>query len=129
MTPLSYNTVRTRDRRRSRKSLPKTSVISTAPYRLQTVLVIVMINTLYRSSCGVVVKLLACEARGPGFDSRSPNYDFRDWFSLALSRDMAERSLKRYKSPNQLTKNNQPTNTRYVVFHIILPTFNEGQIT
>ena len=120
--PLSYNRVRTRDQRRSRKSLPRTSVISIAPQRLQTVLVIVMINIWYRSSGGVVVKLLACEERGPGFDSRSRNYDFRDLFSPAPRRDMPERSLKRRKSSNQ------PTNTRYVVFHILkLPTFNEGQ--
>ena len=32
---------------------------------------------------GVVVKLLACEARGPVFDSRSRRYDFRDWLSPA----------------------------------------------
>ena len=29
-----------------------------------------------RSGGGEVVKLLACEARGPGFDSRSRRYDF-----------------------------------------------------
>ena len=28
---------------------------------------------------GKVVKLLACGARGPEFDSRSRHYDFRDW--------------------------------------------------
>ena len=37
----------------------------------------------YRSNGGVVVKLLACGARGPGFDSRSRCYDFRDWLSPA----------------------------------------------
>ena len=26
-------------------------------------------------------KLLACGARGPGFDSQSRLYDFRDWLS------------------------------------------------
>ena len=36
-----------------------------------------------RSSGGVVVKPLACGARGPGFDSRSRRYDFRDWLSPA----------------------------------------------
>ena len=36
-----------------------------------------------RSSVGVVVKLLACEARGLGFDSWSRRYDFRDWLSPA----------------------------------------------
>ena len=35
------------------------------------------------STNGVVVKLLACWARGPGFDSRSHPYDFRDWLSPA----------------------------------------------
>ena len=32
---------------------------------------------------GVVVKLLACEARVPGFDSQARRYDFRDWLSPA----------------------------------------------
>ena len=36
-----------------------------------------------RSRGGVVVKLLACGARGPGFDSLSRRYDFRDWLSPA----------------------------------------------
>ena len=35
------------------------------------------------SSSGVVDKLLACGARGPGFESRSRRYDFRDWLSPA----------------------------------------------
>ena len=35
------------------------------------------------SSGGVVVKLLACGVRGPGFDSRSRRYGFRDWLSPA----------------------------------------------
>ena len=61
-TPLSYNWDRTRNRRRRRKSLRITSVISTAPHRLQTVLVIVMINTRYRSRGDVLVKVLACGA-------------------------------------------------------------------
>ena len=51
---------------------------------------------IFGSSGGAVVKLLACRAKGPGFDSRSRHYNFRDWLSLAPSRDMAERSLKRY---------------------------------
>ena len=34
-----------------------------------------------RSSGGVVVKLLACRARVPGFDSRSGSDDFRDRLS------------------------------------------------
>ena len=32
---------------------------------------------------GVVVKLLACRARGSGLDSRPRRYDFRDWLSPA----------------------------------------------
>ena len=55
------------------------------------------------SSGCVVVTLLACGARGPGFDSRSRRYDFRDWLSPA-SKYMAEISLNRRKSSN-----NQPT--------------------
>ena len=35
------------------------------------------------SSGGVVVKLLACGARGPGFDSWSRNLKFREWLSPA----------------------------------------------
>ena len=35
------------------------------------------------SSVVAVVKLLACGARGPGFDSQSRRYDIRDWFSPA----------------------------------------------
>ena len=33
------------------------------------------------SSCGEVVKLLACEARNMASDSRSHRYDFIDWLS------------------------------------------------
>ena len=35
----------------------------------------------FGSSGGVVVKLLACGARGTRFDSRSRRYDFRAWLS------------------------------------------------
>ena len=56
------------------------------------------------SSVGEVVKLFGCGARGPGFDSRSRHYDFRDLFLLP-SHDMAERSLKRRKSSKQPTNN------------------------
>ena len=38
---------------------------------------------IFGSSGGVVVKLLACGAGGPGFDSRSRRNDFRDWLSPA----------------------------------------------
>ena len=54
------------------------------------------------SSSGVVVlKILACGTRSPGFDSWSHRYDFRD---LLPSRDMAEVPLKQRKSSVQPTK-------------------------
>ena len=58
-----------------------------------------------RSISGVVVKLLACGARGPGFDSKSfAAMMFRDWLSGCFQvRDMAEMSLKRRKSSKQQT--------------------------
>ena len=55
-----------------------------------------------RSSSAVVVKLLACGARNPGFDSRSHRYDFRDWLSPA--------SKLRY-GWNKNPQNYQPTKT------------------
>ena len=36
-----------------------------------------------RSSGGRVLKLLACGARGPGFDSPPRHLNFRDWLSPA----------------------------------------------
>ena len=42
-----------------------------------------VLSLLMWISNGVVVKLLACGARGPGFDSRSRRYDFRDLLSPA----------------------------------------------
>ena len=42
----------------------------------------VVVNIL-KVSGGVVVQLLACGVRGPGFDFRSRRYDFRDWLSPA----------------------------------------------
>ena len=57
------------------------------------------------SSGGRVVKLLACGARGPGFDSRSRHLNFQRLVMLP-SRDMAERSLNRHLSSKQPT--NQP---------------------
>ena len=38
---------------------------------------------LIGSSVGRVVKLLACGARGPGFDSPPRHLNFRDWLSPA----------------------------------------------
>ena len=59
----------------------------------------------WRSSCGVVVKLLACGVRGPGFDSWSRHYNFRDWLSSA--------SKSRYGWKTCITKSEkQPTNQR-----------------
>ena len=51
----------------------------------------------------VVIKLLACRARGQGFNSRSCHLSFRDWLSPASSHDMAEILLKRRKSSIQPT--------------------------
>ena len=49
------------------------------------------------SSGGVVVKLLACGARGPEFDPQSRRFDFDSEIGYLLlpSRDMAERLLNR----------------------------------
>ena len=47
-----------------------------------------------RSNGGVVVKLLDCGAIGPGFDSRSHCYVFKDCLSPSSSREMAEIPLK-----------------------------------
>ena len=67
-----------------------------------------------------MVKLFACGARGPGFDSRSRRYDFRDWLSPASGRDMAEITLKRRKSSKQPT--NQPRYRAY--YHIYFVEIN-----
>ena len=42
-------------------------------------MIVTAYDTAYRNSGGVMVKLLACEARGPGFDFRSHCHDFIDW--------------------------------------------------
>ena len=44
---------------------------------------ILLFNLLLWHGGGEVVKLLVCGARGPGFDSRSRRYDFRNWLSPA----------------------------------------------
>ena len=49
-----------------------------------------------------MVKLLASQARGPGLDSPSRRYDFRDWLSPA--------SKFRYGWSDVNTENNEPTN-------------------
>ena len=51
-----------------------------------------------------MVKLLACGARGPGFDSRPRHLNFQIGYLLLPSGDMTERSLN---------TTNQPT-----IFHI-----------
>ena len=57
-------------------------------------------NSVRKKWCsrGVMVKLLVCGARGPGFNSCSRYYNFRDWLSPAFKSIMAERLLKRHKS-------------------------------
>ena len=60
------------------------------------------------SSADVVVKLLACRARGPVFDSRSRHYDFRDW----LFRFQVAIWLKYHRSDVN-PQNNQPTKPSY----------------
>ena len=66
-----------------------------------------------RSSGGVVVKLLACGARGPGFNSRSRRYDFRDWLSPASK---SQYGWKVAKATKILKTTNQPTLTYVVVY-------------
>ena len=57
------------------------------------------------NSSDVVVKLLAWGGRGPGFNSHSRRYNFRDWLShMFPSRDAAEIFLK------QRISSKQPTN-------------------
>ena len=49
----------------------------------------------FGSGGGRVVKLLACGARGPGFDSRLATWIADFGYLLLPSRDMAEIPLKR----------------------------------
>ena len=79
----------------------------------------VFMPIIIRSSRGVVVKLLACGARGQGFDSRSYLFDLRDWYLLLPSRNMAEISLKQLKCWKQ--PSNQPIIkvTRDILFYPI----------
>ena len=66
-----------------------------------------------KGSRGVVVKLLACEAKCPWFDPLSSCYNFRYWLPFLPNRDMAERSLKRRKSSKQTI---QPTSSLQRIF-------------
>ena len=61
---------------------------------------------LLGSSDGRVVKLLACGARGPGFDSRPRHLNFQRFVISCFKSDMAERSIN-HVNP----QNNQPTNS------------------
>ena len=61
---------------------------------------------LLGSSSGRVVKLLACRARGPGFDSRPRHLNFRDWLSSASK---SRYGWKIAKSTLILKTTNQPT--------------------
>ena len=67
-------------------------------------------NLMCRSSSSVVGKLLACEARGSGFDSRSRRYDLEICYLLLPSRNMDERSLSDVNP-----QNNQSTNFMCVI--------------
>ena len=73
---------------------------------------------MYDNSGSVIVKLFAYGARSLGFDFRSRNflatisesgylllpcYDFRDWYILLPSRNMAEIKLKRREFAKQPT--------------------------
>ena len=81
-------------------------------YRLNFLLILLnlvdILPLMGGSSGGVVVKLLAWGARGPGFDSPPRRSVSQIGYLPLPSRDMAEISLKRRKSLIQPT--NQPTN-------------------
>ena len=70
------------------------------------------------SSGGVVVKILACGAVGPGFDSRPRRYDSEIGYLLLPCRDRAERSLKRRKSSKQPTNQSKVKLVMCVTLHI-----------
>ena len=72
-----------------------------------------------------MVKLLACGARGTGFDSWSLRYDFRDWLSLLPSCSIAEISLKQRKSTYFKYKllqvqGSKVQNQKFGNFHLLL---------
>ena len=62
------------------------------------------------SSGGVVVKLLACGAIGPGFNSLSPRYNFRDWLSPTSKSQYGWNIAK----VRLILKTNQPTWKCYI---------------
>ena len=70
-----------------------------------------LISYQYWSRGGVMVKLLACGARGPGLDSRSHRYDFRDWLSYASKSRYGWNAAKATQVIK--TTNQQPTNTNH----------------
>ena len=62
------------------------------------------------SSGGRVVKLLACGARGQGFDSPPPHLNFRDWLSPASKSRYGWNTAKATWIFNTNQPTNQPTN-------------------
>ena len=60
-----------------------------------------MSSSLTKSGGGRMVKLLACGARGPRFDSRPHHLNFRDWYILPTSCNMTERLSMRRQSSKQ----------------------------
>ena len=66
-----------------------------------------------RSSGGVVVKLLAYGARGPGFNSSALISEIG--YLLLRSRNIAERSLKQHKSSKQPTTTEKPDRIIYLL--------------
>ena len=68
-----------------------------------------------------MVKLLACGARGPGFDSRPRHLIFRDWLSPASK---SRYSWNIAKSTLILKTTNQPSSIFYKVNHYLFYDFN-----
>ena len=79
-----------------------------------TALIFVMIldctHTHIICSGGVVVTLLACGARGPGFHSRSRHYDFRDLLSPASNSRYGWKIAKSTKILKQPTNHTNSQN-------------------
>ena len=73
----------------------KLTILATLVSRL------LVLSSLTESGGGRMVKLLACGARGPRFDSRPHHLNFRDWYILPPSCNMTERLSMRRKSSKQ----------------------------
>ena len=69
------------------------------------------------SGGGGVVKILACRAQGPGFDSRSRHFDFRDWVSPASKLQCDGKIVKATLNPQ-----NNPTKHETLTYHRIVLT-------